>query len=177
MKEGNGEKVKLRPPRKPEHSREGNVVLAWTTDCFLALDCDWKRKGEVVKFAKEYPKAQSLGSSLVLKTSDSGGQIDLFGNKLNNYCIIFGRRITWEEAKWHIDECYRLGIIDRGFHKLRKFGSITIRVNAKNNKIPKPAIVRYFSNGHRKKDREGVKRFLEHRKRCKNVGMDGDNLD
>jgi len=172
MKDDYGEEVKPNPPRKPKHSREGNVVLAWTTECYLALDCDMKAKEEVVKFAEEYSKVQSLGNSLVARTSYGNGQVDLFWNKLNNYCIIFGKRLTWEEIKWHLDECFRLGIINRGFRKLRKFGSITIRVNAKNNKIPKPAIVRYFSNGHRKKDREGVKRFFEHWKRCKNVGMD-----
>jgi hypothetical protein len=193
MKDDYGEEVKPDPPRKPKHSsgssavrgcrREGNVVLAWTTECYLALDCDMKREEEVVNFAEEYSKVQSLGNSLVARTSYGNGQVDLFWNKLNNYCIIFGRRLTWEEIKWHLDECYRLGIINRGFRKLRKFGYITIRVNAKNKKIPKPAIVRYFSNPHcrgaraRKKDREGVKRFFEHWKRCKNVGMDGDNLD
>lgn len=168
MKEGNGES---RPPRKVKHRREGNVVLAWTTDCFLALDCDLKREDEVTEFEEEYSEVQSLGSSLVAKTSDSS-QVDLFGNRLNNYCIIFGKRLTWEEIQWHIDECFRLGIINRGFHKLRKFGSITIRVNAKNDKIPPPAIVRYFSNGDSRKDREGVIRFLEHWVRCRKEGMD-----
>lgn len=169
MKEGNGES---RPPRRVKHRREGNVVLAWMNDCFLALDCDLKREEEVTEFAKEYSKVQSLGTSLVAKTSDSGGQVDLFRNKLDNYCIVFGKRLTWEEIQWHIDECYRLGIINKGFRALRKFGSITIRVNAKNDKIPPPAIVRYFSNGDGKKDREGVIRFLEHWIRCKNEGMD-----
>lgn len=164
--------VKSRPPRRVRNVREGNVVLGFTTDCHLALDCDWKSKEETVKFAEEYSKAQSLGSSLVVRTSYGNGQVDLLGNVINNYAVVFGKRLTWEEIKWHIDECFRLGMINRGFRKLRKFGFITIRVNAKNNKIPHPDVVRYVSNGGKKSDREGVKRFLEHWKRCKSLGMD-----
>jgi len=60
---------------------------------------------------------------------------------LRNYCIVFGKVLSWEEVNWHVKEDYRFGIINKAFTALRDFGSITIRVNDKNNEIPYPKIV------------------------------------
>lgn len=143
----------------------GNVVLAYTTDSHLMLDCDLKREDEVVTFSEEYSKFHDLGSSGVWKTSDSP-QIDLYGNRLGNYCIIFGKVLSWDEIKWHVQEVYRLGMVNKGFTALRKFGSITIRVNAKNDKIPPPMPIYYFRNG----DRRGVMAFTRHWVMCRKEG-------
>ena len=147
------------------NSSSGNVVLAYTSDCVLMLDCDLKRQDEVIEFAEEYAKFHDLGSSLVCETSDSS-QVDLYGKRLGNYAIIFGKILGWEEIRWHIKEAYRLGMVNRGFTALRRFGSITIRVNAKNDEIPYPKIVYYFRNG----DRRGVMGFLRHWVMCRNLG-------
>lgn len=144
---------------------DGNVVLAYQSDCVLMLDCDLKREDEVIEFAKEYAKFHDLGSALVMKTSENG-QVDLFGEPLANFCIIFGKVLSWEEIRWHIREAYRLGMVKKDFTALRDFGFITIRVNAKNNKIPHPKIVYYFPKG----DNRGVKGFLKHWVMCKNLG-------
>lgn len=144
----------------------GNVVLGFTSDSVLMLDCDLKREDEVVKFAQQYSR---LGSSLVMQTSESF-QLDLYGKHLGNYCIIFGKVLDWEEIRWHIGECYRLKMINKGFTALRKFGSITIRVNAKNNRIPHPEIAYYFSNSD-KQGRIGIWGFLKHWAICKGLGM------
>lgn len=145
--------------------RQGNVVLAYTSSCLLMLDCDLKPELEVREFAEEYAKFHKLGTVVVFKTSDSS-MTDLFGNRLGNYCIIFGKELSWDEIQWHIDECKRSGMINRAFAKLRQFGSITIRVNAKNDKIPAPKPVSYFSNG----DDTGVMAFLRHWVMCRKIG-------
>lgn len=116
---------------------EGNVVLGYTSDTLLMLDCDLKREDEVKEFAREYAEFHDLGSALVMITSDTG-QLDLLGTPVKNYCIIFGKVLDWEEIRWHINECLRLGMINRAFAVLRDFGSITIRVNPKNRRIPYP---------------------------------------
>jgi hypothetical protein len=149
-------------------NREGNVVLGYTADCYLMLDHDLKREDEVVKFAREYTKFHDLGSVAVFKTSDSS-QVDLFGNRLGNYCSIFGKPLSWDEIRWHVLEAYRLGMVNKGFAVIRKFGSITIRVNSKNNKIPPPKPIYYYRNG----DNRGVMDFTKHWVMCRKLGMKG----
>ncbi len=148
--------------------KQGNVVLAYTSSCLLMLDCDLKREEEVIEFSREYSKYHNLGSSAVWKTSDSS-QLDLFANRLGNYCIIFGKILSWDEIKWHVQEAYRLGIVNKGFVIIRKFGSITIRVNSKNDKIPPPMPLTYFQNGGRKA-RRGVMAFIRHWVMCRELG-------
>jgi hypothetical protein len=144
--------------------REGNVVLAFTSDIFLMLDCDIKREDDVTKFSKRYPEHHDLGSSAVFKTSDTP-QVDLFGERLGNYCIIFGKKISYDEIVWHVQEAYRLGMVNKGFTDMRHIGSITIRVNAKNNKIPPPRPICYFSNG----DDTGIMKFIDHWVNCRKM--------
>lgn len=150
----------------------GNVVLAFTSDTLLMLDCDLKREDEVIEFAEEYAKFHKLGSVLVMKTSDSN-QLDLYGNRLGNYCVIFGKPLSWEEIRWHIKEAYKLGMVNKAFTALREFGSITIRVNAKNDKIPPPKIVHYFRNGERK----GIMGFLRHYAMCRKLGWKNNDVN
>lgn len=69
--------------------------------------------------------------------------------------------------QWHITECRRLGVIERAFANLRKFGFITIRVNFKNSKIPSPKPLYYFHNG----DNRGITAFVQHWRMCKDLGM------
>jgi len=144
---------------------DGNVVIGFTTDTHLMLDCDLKREAVVVEFAREYGAFQDLGSSLVMKTSEDG-QVDLFGERLCNYCIVFGKPLSWDEIKWHVQEAYKLGIVNKSFTALRQFGSITIRVNAKNDSIPFPKLVTYFDNG----DDIGIMSFLRFWVNCRKLG-------
>ncbi len=153
-------------PIKP--SKEGNVVLGYTSSNFLMLDVDDQPEWLVTRFAKQYAKFHNLGSVLVLRTSESC-KTDLFGNRLGNYCIIFGKPLDWKEIQWHINETKRLGIINRSFAKLREFGSITIRVNAKNNEIPPPEIIKFYYNG----DMNGIVRFISHRNLVRDLGRIG----
>lgn len=148
------------------YHKEGNVVYAYTTDCHLLLDSDLKRKDEVIEFAKEYTMFHKLGSVAVFKTSDCS-LTDLFGERLGNYCIIFGKILAWLEIKWHVQEAYRLGKVNQGFVIIRKFGSITIRITAKNNEIPPPEPIYYFPNG----DNKGVRKFMEDWAWNRNLGL------
>lgn len=59
-----------------------------------------------------------------------------------------------------------MGMVNKGFVVIRKFGSITIRVNSKNDKIPPPKPIYYFRNG----ERRGVMAFLRHWVMCKHLG-------
>jgi hypothetical protein len=150
----------------------GNVVIGYTSDTLLMLDCDLKREDEVIEFAREYAKFQGLGSVLVMLTSDST-QVDLLGKPLGNYCIIFGQPVDRLEWSWHIGECLRLGMINKAFAVLRNYGNITIRANKKNKETPYPRIIYYFANG----DETGVNAFLEYWEICRNLGGRGDKDD
>ncbi len=144
---------------------EGNVVLGFTSSNFLMLDVDDLIEYYVLDFAKEYAEFYKLGSLMVLRTSEST-KTDLFGNRLGNYCIIFGKPLTWKEIQWHINETKKLGIINRSFAKLRDFGTITIRVNSKNEKIPPPEIIRFYNNG----DMTGIVAYIKHKNTCEGLG-------
>jgi len=126
-----------------------------------------RKGGFFVSTGRSAPESKfhDLGSSAVWKTSDTS-QVDLFGNRMGNYCIIFGKILPWDEIKWHVKEAYRLEMVNKGFAALREFGSITIRVNSKNNKIPPPKPLYYFRNG----DSRGITAFTKHWKMCRNMG-------
>lgn len=110
-------------------SKDGNVVIGFCTRNLLMLDLDLHSEAVAKKFVKCYSKFHKLGSVLLLKTSDST-VADAFGNELNNYSAIFGKVLSWKEIMWHLKECLRLEMIEPAFLRLRKFGYITIRVNA-----------------------------------------------
>lgn len=132
------------------------------------LDCDLQRNDDVISFSVEYAKFHRLGSVLVALTSEARQWTYDCNPRhiLDNYCIIFGKILHWKEIRWHVREAYRLGMIDKGFLIIRKFGSITERVNAKNNASPYPKPIHYFPNG----DNEGIKRYLEFWNLCKTLG-------
>lgn len=134
------------------------------------LDIDYQDEELVKDFAQRYAKFHKLGSTLILKSSPWNGQIDLYGNKLGKYSIVFGKPIDEEEMKWHVTEARRLGTVERSFTAIRKFGSVTIRTNAKNKKIPHPQILAYYRSG----DWTGVKHYLKLWVLEKHLGMAGD---
>jgi hypothetical protein len=150
---------------KKQFSKDGNVVIGFCTENILMLDLDFHTFAVANKFSKRYAEFHELGGYELIQTSDST-QRDLFGNKLNKYAVIFGRVLSWEEIKCHVTESRRLGMIERSFLNLRKFGCITIRVNAKNDKTPAPKIVAVYNLG----DMTGILEFEEFRKSCKNLG-------
>ena len=147
------------------HSKEGNVVIGFCSKDILMLDLDLHTEATAKAFVKSYSEFHKLGSVLLLKTSDSN-QIDLLRNRLKKYAAIFGKTLSWSEILWHIKESRRLGMIERSFLNLRKFGSITIRVNAKNDETPPPKVVAFYRLG----DVTGIVAFLEFRKFCKDLG-------
>ena len=153
---------------RDSHICEGNVVIGYTSDCTLMLDCDDVREEVVIPLAEEYAKFHDLGSVLVMLSSDKG-QMDLDLRLLKNFSIHFGKHLDWREIMWHIQEALRLELIDEAFAKIREFGSITIRVNAKNDEIPPPKIFRYFSNG----DDTGIMEFLDFWVMCRKMGRIG----
>jgi len=150
---------------RSKHSNEGNIVLGLTSRSFLMLDIDLQNEEYAWKLVLNYATFHKLGSILFLRSSKST-QGDLFGNRLGNYLAIFGTTLQWKEIHWHITELRRLGIINKSFAKLREFGSITIRVNAKNKKTRRPKVIRYYRNG----PITGIARFVAHRNRCQDVG-------
>jgi len=146
-------------------SKDGNVVIGFCSNNILMLDLDLHTEATAKAFVKSYSEFHKLGSVLLLKTSDSN-QIDLLGNRLKKYAAIFGKPLSWDEILWHIKESRRLGMIERSFLNLRKFGYITIRVNAKNDETPPPKVVAFYRLG----DIIGIVAFLELRKFCKDLG-------
>lgn len=146
-------------------SGDGNVVIGFCSNNVLMLDLDLHIFAVANRFSERYAKFHKLGGYELIETSDST-QVDLLGNKLNKYAVIFGKILGWEEILWHLKECRRLGMIERSFLNLRKFGFITIRVNAKNDKTPAPKIVALYDLG----DMTGILQFEEFRKSCENLG-------
>jgi len=124
----------------------GNIVVGFTTNTFLMLDADLQTEERVVEWAREYTRLYELGSVLIMKTSDSL-QLDLYGNKLYNFCIIFGQPLGWQEIILHIENAYREGIVNKYFREMRYLGVITERVNRKNNRINYPKIFKYINVG------------------------------
>lgn len=149
---------------QPE-AEQGNIVLAYSGRDILMLDPDLKRKTEVIPFSEEYAKFHDLGSSAVFLSSDPL-LVDLFGVRLYNFAVIFGKRLSNQEIQWHLKECLRLGMVDRAFAEVQT-DIRTIRVNAKNKLIPPPVPVHYFRNG----DDTGIQDFVTHWVRERNLGL------
>ena len=145
---------------------EGNVVIGFSTCTQLILDIDFQAEETVVRFAREYAKFHKLGSSLVLKTSDKY-LTDLYRQRLGKYCVVFGKPISWEEIRWHIKEARRLGMIERTVVIMTRFGNITERANAKNDKTPPPKIVKFYANG----DMRGIRDYVSFLNRNKDLGF------
>ena len=92
---------------------------------------------------------------------------DLYRQRLGKYCVVFGKPISWEEIRWHIKEARRLGMIERTVVIMTRFGNITERANAKNDKTPPPKIVKFFANG----DMRGIRDYVSFLNRNKDLGF------
>jgi hypothetical protein len=136
-----------------------SVVVGFTTSDYLMLDADKKPAKEVVKWTTRYARKYHLGNVLMMKTSDSY-QLDLFGNILYNFAIVFGRRLPWQEIMIHMNNALKANIVDKKFVKMRFQGFITERISKKSNRINYPQIFKYIRNGRRKRDREGCFEYL-----------------
>jgi hypothetical protein len=144
----------------------GNIVIGYSSSCYLILDCDLQTKATVIYFAKKYTKFHGLGSVLVMRTSKSS-QEDLYMNKLANYAVIFGLPLPWEEIAWHLQEVRRLGMVNRVNSVFARFGYITSRINAKNKDTPPPQIVKFFANG----SMLGIRDYFQFLNRYKDFGF------
>jgi hypothetical protein len=149
-----------------QHIKNGNVVLGFSSVSALMLDVDLQVEEYVIEFAKEFSKFYGLGSVLIEQTSKSV-QKDLEGNTLGNYCVIFGKSLEWQDILMFVEEARHLNFIKHDFAYLLKFGSITIRVKAKNDRIPPPKRILLYCNG----DMTEISHFLEFKKNCEGLGM------
>jgi hypothetical protein len=144
-----------------------SVVRAIATPDYLMLDADYQTKERVVRWAIAYAKYWKLGCILIMETSDRG-VLDLFGNRLYSFIIIFGRRLPWEEIKFHIRNALADRIVDETFLRMRFLGVTTERVGEKNAKTQEPRRYRYiWTENDTEEDREGViayLRFWTHKK-------------
>jgi hypothetical protein len=145
---------------------KGNIVIGYSSSCYLILDCDLQTKATVLYFAKEYTQFHNLGSVLVMRTSKST-QRDLYKNKLANYAVIFGLPLPWEEIAWHLQEARRLGMVNRVNSVFARFGYITSRINAKNKDTPPPKIIKFFGNG----SMLGIRDYVQFLNRYKDFGF------
>lgn len=136
-----------------------SVVVGFTTSDYLMLDIDGHTKIRTIDWAKRYSKRYQLGNALIMMTSDNH-QLDLFGNRLYNFSIIFGARLPWQEIMLHIFNAFEDKMVERKFVKMRFQGFITERIGEKNAKVRPPEIFRFIYNGDRKKDREGIMEYL-----------------
>jgi len=142
-----------------------SVVVGFTTSDYLMLDADLKKPEEVVEWARKYTKESHLGSVLITKTSDSF-QLDLHGDLLFNFSLIFGERLPWQEIMLHINNAFKDNMVDKKFVKMRFQGFITERVNRKNKRIEPPKVFKYIPNGNH----EGCFEYLRWWKWYKEVG-------
>lgn len=146
----------------------GNIPIGFTRDDLLLLDIDLQTAERVVKWAREYGKKWHLGSVLIMKSSDPA-QLDLQGNKLYNFYIIFGQPMPWTEVMFHLKNAYEDGIINKSFFAIRYYGYITLRVTKKNKRKSHPKVLGkkgYFPNGNN----EGCMEFLRYWQENKLLG-------
>lgn len=143
-------------------------MVGFRTDSYLMLDVDLKRAEKVVEWAEQYAEAYDLGSVLIMRTSSSK-QIDLFDNELDNFCIIFGQPLPWQEIRLHVEHAYEDEIVNRQFRDMRYLGHITERVNRKNSGKDHPRVYTYFPNGNN----EGCMEYLRWWKWNREVGYIG----
>jgi hypothetical protein len=134
---------------------DGEPVLGYCTPSFLMLDVDFNTEGTVKNFADKYDNFFNLGGYLIVETSIKK-QFTIIGQQLKSYAVIFGKALSFEEIKWHVEEAFKLGIVDKAFLYVRYFGSTTIRTSAKNKETPRPRIVAFRDSG----DIRGVIRYL-----------------
>jgi hypothetical protein len=125
---------------------KGNIVIGYTSQGYLMMDCDGRRENEVIEFSEQYTKFHNLGCSLNMKSSEDG-QVDLSGHKIGHYFIIFGKPLNNDAILWHLRDCCRLGFTNKRFVEANKYGNITLRLNAKNGKISAPTYVSFFQHG------------------------------
>jgi hypothetical protein len=134
-------------------------VVAFTDSEHLMIDADRQTKERVPKWTREYSRAYNLGNALITLSSDES-QLDLDGNKLYNFTIVFGKRLPWTEIMFHIHNAARDGITNKVFVKMRFQGFISERVTAKSREKSYPTIFRYIHNSDKKEDREGITEYL-----------------
>jgi hypothetical protein len=91
----------------------------WSPSARAALDADLKKGEEVVEWAREYTKKFRLGSVLIMMSSDGSGQVDLHGNRLYNFSLIFGEHLPWQEIMLHINNAFKDDMVDKKFVKTR----------------------------------------------------------
>jgi hypothetical protein len=95
--------------------------------------------------------------------TSSRGELNLYGDRFYNFCIVFGRFIRqWRVVMRHIRNASNDGIVDGQFVKTKELnGWINERVNKKSNTIGHPRIFCYIpSRKDTPKDREGVFAYL-----------------
>jgi hypothetical protein len=112
------------------------------------LDADLQQGEAIVKWATNYTKRFHLGSVLIMLTSEIGQKDILQQIRLDNFAIIFGKHIPYQEILWHNENAYKDGIIHTDFLEKRRLEGVTTeRVTRKNREKARPRIYKYISNG------------------------------
>jgi hypothetical protein len=144
------------------HTQQGTARIGFTTSHYLLLDADRHTEKSVVQWTRAYAKRHRSGSALIMMTSNRG-ELNLYGDRLYHFCIVFGRFIKqWQVVMRHIGNASNDGIVDGQFVKTKELNKwINERVNKKSNTVGHPRIFCYIpSRKDTPEDREGVFAYL-----------------
>ena len=144
-----------------------SIPIAFTTSDYCMLDADNQTKRRVTEWTRKYRKKYHLGSALITMSSDEG-QLNLLGERLYNFTIIFGERVPWQENSIHMENALKDGITNKTFIKMRFQGFVSERVNRKCRRKAAPRFFRYFPDP--KKRNEGCMEYMKWWKWFRRVG-------
>ena len=135
-------------------------ILGYETSRFFLLDLD-KRISleEVKKIALEIGKKYGLGDCLIVHSSD-GKQLMLDLKPLQNYNLIYGKKVPFEYQQWILEELREARILgDIRYVEFReKEGSSTLRVSPKNQYKGCGKVVAYIKITG---ENDGIKEYLK----------------
>jgi len=138
----------------------GFPILGYETNRYFLLDLDKRTSVEEVKEkALEIGKKYGLGDCLIVQSSNAK-QMMLDLKPLQNYNLIYGKKVPFEYQQWILKELRESGIIgDVRYVEFReKEGTSTLRVSPKNESKGCGKIVAYVRITG---ENEGIREYLK----------------
>lgn len=126
---------KLSPTTNTQQLSGIPCIYGYETNRFFLLDLDRQTSlEEVKKKAFEIGKKYGLGNCLIVHSSNDK-QLALDLKPLQNYNLIYGRKVPWAYQQWVLKELRESGIDIRYVEFREKEGTSTLRVSPKNAEV------------------------------------------
>ena len=107
-----------------------------------------------------------MGSVIILRISKSNNT-DLFGNRLDNFAVIFGKPLKWKGILLAHKRDKKIRHYKQRLCKNAIFGCNNNQGKLlRTLKAPPPEVIKYYSNG----EKTGILRFIKHKNLCIDLG-------